>query len=127
MSCLVIIMTLLVVVLWPIYSKTVVTFVSSSSKSFIRRKMINAIVSNISYTMVHLRSVLLILVVLFLIFLIALPVKYVLRLHRRKKRLLKYVSHLPSPNELPIVGSGLRFVWKNSEGIIDCSSIIIAH
>ncbi len=67
--------------------------------------------------MIHLRSVLLILVILFLIYLIVVPVRFVIRLQRRKKRLLKYVGHLPSPKELPIVGSGLRFVGKNSEGI----------
>lgn len=68
--------------------------------------------------MINLRSVILSLIILFLIFLITIPVRYVLRLQRRKKRLLKYVGHLPSPKELPIVGSGLRFVWKNSEEVM---------
>lgn len=66
--------------------------------------------------MTLLRYSLLIVVLLLIVFLIVKPVRFVVRLQRRKKRLLKYVGHLPSPNELPIVGSGLRFVWKNSEG-----------
>ncbi|KAJ6648114.1 Cytochrome P450 4g1, partial [Pseudolycoriella hygida] len=53
---------------------------------------------------------------LFLIFVI--PLRFIYRLQRRKRRLLKYVGHLPSPRELPIVGSGLRFVWKNSEDVM---------
>lgn len=59
------------------------------------------------------------LVLLLLVYLIVVPVRFVVRLQRRKRRLLKYVGHLPSPKELPIVGSGLRFVWKNSEGNLD--------
>lgn len=65
-----------------------------------------------------LRYSLLIVVLLLITFLIVMPVRFVVRLQRRKRRLLKYVGHLPSPKELPIVGSGLRFVWKNSEGFI---------
>lgn len=66
--------------------------------------------------MTLLRSLLLILVLLFVIFVIAVPIRFVVRLQRKKKRLLKYVGHLSSPKELPIVGSSLRFIWKNSEG-----------
>lgn len=66
--------------------------------------------------MILLRYSLLILVILSVIFIIVVPVRFIVRLQRRKRRLLKYVGHLPSPKELPIVGSGLRFVWKNSEG-----------
>lgn len=68
--------------------------------------------------MTLIRYSLLIVVLLIIAFVIVTPVRFVVRLQRRKRRLLKYVGHLPSPKELPIVGSGLRFVWKNSEGKI---------
>lgn len=62
----------------------------------------------------------LILVVVLVVVLIIMPARFVIRLNRRKKRLLKYVGHLPSPKEeWPIIGSGLRFIWKNSEGNLD--------
>lgn len=33
-----------------------------------------------------------------------------------KRRIMKYVGHLPAPPEIPIVGSGLYFLGKNSVG-----------
>lgn len=39
-----------------------------------------------------------------------------MRFNRRKQRLLEYVKHLPSPNEFPVIGSGLRFFGKTTEG-----------
>lgn len=41
---------------------------------------------------------------------------FFVRFNRRKQRLLEYVKHLPSPNEFPVIGSGLRFFGKTTEG-----------
>lgn len=43
-------------------------------------------------------------------------VRFFIKFNRRKQRILKYVQHLSSPKEYPIIGSGLRFFGKNSEG-----------
>lgn len=43
-------------------------------------------------------------------------VRFLIRFNRRKKKILKYVKHLQSPPDLPIVGSGLLFFGKNTEG-----------
>lgn len=57
-----------------------------------------------------------ILVILLLVCAIFL-IHYLIRFNRRKKRILKYVGHLQSPPELPIVGSGLLFLGKNTDGM----------
>lgn len=44
------------------------------------------------------------------------PISYVVGFYRRKKRLSKYVEHLPKPKEFPILGIGNRFFWKNNQG-----------
>lgn len=44
------------------------------------------------------------------------PISYIVGCYRRKWKLLKYVEHLPSPKEYPLVGIGNRFFWKNNEG-----------
>lgn len=43
-------------------------------------------------------------------------IRFLIRFNRRKKKILQYVGHLQSPPELPIVGSGLLFFGKNTEG-----------
>lgn len=43
-------------------------------------------------------------------------IHYLIRFNRRKNKILKYVGHLQSPPELPIVGSGLLFFGKNTDG-----------
>lgn len=52
------------------------------------------------------------LLVLF-VFISLLLIKYKLY----KKRLMKYVGHLPSPAQYPLIGSGYMFIGKNTRGI----------
>lgn len=52
-----------------------------------------------------------------LIYLIgAVTVILFLKFYLYKRRIMKYVGHLPSPPEVPFVGSGLYFIGKNSVG-----------
>lgn len=44
------------------------------------------------------------------------PISFIVGCYRRKRKLLKYVEHLQSPKEYPLVGIGNRFFWKNNEG-----------
>lgn len=44
------------------------------------------------------------------------PISYIVGCYRRKRKLMKYVEHLPSPKEYPLVGVGNQFFWKNNEG-----------
>lgn len=39
-----------------------------------------------------------------------------IKFYLHKRRIMKYVGHLPGPPEIPIVGSGLYFIGKNSIG-----------
>lgn len=50
-------------------------------------------------------------------------IRFFIKFNRRKQKILKYVSHLSSPKEYPIVGSGLRFFGKSSEGEICAQKI----
>lgn len=50
------------------------------------------------------------------VFGVVLIVRFLIKFNRRKKRILKYVQHLATPKEYPIIGSGLRFFGKNTEG-----------
>lgn len=50
------------------------------------------------------------------VFLVATVVKYLILFFEHKRNMMKYVQHLPSPKEYPIIGSALRFFGKNSEG-----------
>lgn len=43
--------------------------------------------------------------------------KFVWKIERKKRRLTKYVKHLPTPKEYPLFGSALRFFGKNTEGV----------
>lgn len=43
-------------------------------------------------------------------------IRFFVKFNRRKRRILKYVQHLSSPKEYPVIGSGLRFFGKSSEG-----------
>lgn len=43
-------------------------------------------------------------------------VRFFIKFNRRKEKILKYVCHLQSPKEYPIIGSCLRFFRKSSEG-----------
>lgn len=54
------------------------------------------------------------LMALLLLFLIK-PMRFFIRFYRRKKRLSKYVSHLPSPKGYPLVGSGCMFLGKSTQ------------
>lgn len=54
------------------------------------------------------------LVVILLLFLVK-PIRFFIRFYRRKKRLSKYVSHLPSPEGYPLVGSGFMFLGKSTQ------------
>lgn len=40
---------------------------------------------------------------------------FLIKFSTRKKRIMKYVGHLPSPKEYPFIGSGLHFIGKNTE------------
>ncbi|KAJ6636722.1 Cytochrome P450 4C1 [Pseudolycoriella hygida] len=42
-----------------------------------------------------------------------------LKFYLYKRRIMKYVGHLPAPPEIPFVGSGLYFIGKNSMEIMD--------
>lgn len=44
------------------------------------------------------------------------PISHIVGLYWQKKKLAKYVEHLPSPKHYPLVGVGNRFFWKNNEG-----------
>lgn len=44
------------------------------------------------------------------------PISFIVGLYWQKKKLAKYVEHLPSPKQYPLVGIGNRFFWKNNEG-----------
>lgn len=50
------------------------------------------------------------------VFGVVLIVRFLIKFNRRKKRILKYVEHLATPKEYPIIGSGLRFFGKSTEG-----------
>lgn len=52
------------------------------------------------------------------IFIVINVVKGLIRFYEHKRHMMKYVQHLPSPKEYPIIGSALRFFGKNSEGKI---------
>lgn len=41
---------------------------------------------------------------------------FLIKFNRRKRKISKYVKHLPSPKEYPVFGSALRFFGKSSEG-----------
>lgn len=43
-------------------------------------------------------------------------IRFFIKFNRRKQKMLKYVQHLSSPKEFPIIGSALRFFGKSSEG-----------
>ena len=45
----------------------------------------------------------------------AIAVSYV-KFHLYKKRLLKYVGHLPTANDFPLLGIGYRFIGKSTSG-----------
>lgn len=53
-------------------------------------------------------------------FLLAVAFIYVIwlliKFNRRKQKISKYVQHLSSPKEYPVIGSALRFFGKSSEG-----------
>lgn len=52
----------------------------------------------------------------FVIFCFIVIVRFLIKFTRRKEKILKYVQHLSSPKEYPIIGSALRFLGKSSEG-----------
>lgn len=43
-------------------------------------------------------------------------VQFFIKFIRRKQKISKYVQHLSSPKEYPVIGSALRFFGKSSEG-----------
>lgn len=63
----------------------------------------------------------------FVTFLIVNVVKYIIRFNRNKRQMMKYVQHLPSPKEYPIIGSALRFFGKNTEGEFRVPHLIIGR
>lgn len=44
------------------------------------------------------------------------PISCIVGFYRRKRKLSKYIEHLPTPKSYPIIGIGNRFFWKNNEG-----------
>lgn len=59
-------------------------------------------------------------------FLISIVFFYI-RLMVRKWRMMKYVGHLRGPKEYPIIGSGLKFLGKNTEGYINYMIVQNVH
>lgn len=53
---------------------------------------------------------------LFLYLISAVTVLLFIKFYLYKRRIMKYVGHLPAPPEIPIVGSGLYFLGRNSVG-----------
>lgn len=46
-------------------------------------------------------------------------IRFWIKFNRRKQRISKYVEHLSSPKEYPVIGSALRFFGKSSEGELE--------
>lgn len=53
----------------------------------------------------------------------AVVVVLLIKFHLYKRRMMKYVGHLPAPPEIPIVGSGLYFLGKNTVEMMDMLSM----
>lgn len=51
-----------------------------------------------------------------IIFGLIVVIQFWIKFSRRKQKLSKYVEHLSSPKEYPVIGSALRFFGKSSEG-----------
>lgn len=57
-----------------------------------------------------------IIIMLIALFFLITIVFFYIRFAVKKHRMMKYVGHLPGPKEYPIIGSGLKFLGKNTEG-----------
>lgn len=60
---------------------------------------------------------------IFLLLLIVIGLYCYFKLSLHKQRLMKYVGHLPSPKEYPIVGCGINFMGKNTERMSYCIAV----